>query len=362
MPATAAASPGAPPRGGPTPAAGSLWAAAHAGDVSQVEALLACGADPNERDDAAAAASTAMGAAATRQALSALHWAAWKGRAAVVDALLRYGADHASVNKWGKTPLHWAAWMGHSDVASVLMRHGADVSTLDTDGWTPLHLAARFNHAPTVAVLLRSGATPDIPDRDGQTARELARQLNYMTVVEAIDAHQHADRPASARPRGGRTAAAVPQLPLPTFEEMDRNRDGVITRDEYDAAALLRAPRSGVDDPPMGSSAQQPRPQPQSSLMPPVSVLSQPAWQQEEQEQEQEQQRRRRRRQLAAGPSAPRPAAEVQQRAPPAAAIAAAGRQQAEWDLLQAREEVCGRRGTAWLKWPHASLAPGSTQ
>ena len=166
---------------------GALWSAAHAGDAAQVRRLLTAGADPNERGETA------------RETLSALHWASWKGNVDIVGALLSHGADHRSVNKWGKTPLHWAAWMGHSDVAAVLMHHGADSSVLDDDGWTPLHLAARFNQAKTVLVMLGCGANPDTPDTLGQTARELAVQLNYEEVIAAIDAHGTMDVRSATR-------------------------------------------------------------------------------------------------------------------------------------------------------------------
>ncbi len=168
---------------------GALWAAAHGGDAAEVRRLLASGADPNECGDTA------------RETLSALHWASWKGNVDIVGALLSHGADHRSVNKWGKTPLHWAAWMGHSDVAAVLMNHGADPSVLDDDGWTPLHLAARFNQPNTVLVMLGSGANPDAADKLGQSARELAVQLNYAEVVAAFDAHGTTHARSEARTR-----------------------------------------------------------------------------------------------------------------------------------------------------------------
>lgn len=182
---------------------GALWSAAHAGDAAQVRLLLTAGADPNERGETA------------RETLSALHWASWKGNVDIVGALLSHGADHRSVNKWGKTPLHWAAWMGHSDVAAVLMNHGADSSVLDDDGWTPLHLAARFNQAKTVLVMLGGGANPDTPDTLGQTARELAVQLNYGEVIAAIDAH--GTMPARPATRTGSSLGSELALPPRTL-------------------------------------------------------------------------------------------------------------------------------------------------
>ena len=217
----------------PAPGEGALWAAAHAGDAGGVARLLAGGANPNERGETA------------RETLSALHWASWKGNSEIVGALLGHGADHRSVNKWGKTPLHWAAWMGHSDVAAVLMGHGADAAVLDDDGWSPLHLASRFNHADTVVVLLGSGADPNVPDKLGQTARELAVQLNYSVVVAAIDAHGSMHDRSEARVRASPArAAGLAERLFPMASSTDGPRS-TRSRDHDGESSALTGRRAG---------------------------------------------------------------------------------------------------------------------
>jgi ankyrin repeat protein len=56
-----------------------------------------------------------------------LMWAAGNetGDAALVDALLKLGADSAAVNKVGETALDWAARRGDTPAVAALRRHGA---------------------------------------------------------------------------------------------------------------------------------------------------------------------------------------------------------------------------------------------
>jgi len=91
-----------------------------------------------------------------------LHWAAWKGHAAIVEALLDAGADIAAHNEnghWGTTALHAAAHGNQRAAAEVLVRRGADVNAAKAGGpGTPL-AETRIHNAAAVARLLReSGA------------------------------------------------------------------------------------------------------------------------------------------------------------------------------------------------------------
>lgn len=66
-----------------------------------------------------------------------LHYAAWKGHATVIDALVDAGADIHAHNEnwhWGTTPLHGAAHGNHALAAAALIKHGADVNALKSNG------------------------------------------------------------------------------------------------------------------------------------------------------------------------------------------------------------------------------------
>jgi ankyrin repeat protein len=88
--------------------------------------------------------------------------AARDGEATVVSEALRGGAAVDAATGDGMTALHWAAERGHAQIVQQLCEAGADV-TLRTrvGGYTPLHLAARRGSGKAVERLLAAGADPN---------------------------------------------------------------------------------------------------------------------------------------------------------------------------------------------------------
>jgi len=127
----------------------AFYKAVKDGNLAQVQALLKEQPDlVHARDDAKS---------------TPLHWAAWKGHAEVVNALLDAGADiqaHNENDHWGTTPLHAAAHGNQKLAAEVLIRRGADVNAVRASGQgTPLG-ETKAHNATAVAKLLRAaGAT-----------------------------------------------------------------------------------------------------------------------------------------------------------------------------------------------------------
>jgi ankyrin repeat protein len=71
-----------------------------------------------------------------------LHLAAKNGYNAVVQSLLRKGADVTAKDVYGRTALHQAAVNGNEEVARLLLEKGkADIKAIDKDKRTALHLA-----------------------------------------------------------------------------------------------------------------------------------------------------------------------------------------------------------------------------
>jgi cytochrome c len=157
--------------------AGPLHDAAKAGDLAQIEALLAAGADINastglatpllyaikEKHADAAALLIERGADVNKQATwgAPLHVAASEGMTATATLLLEHSADPNA--RWKQlTPLHIAARNGKSDVVRVLLDHGVDINAVTNLDQPAIHLA-RLNNHPDVADLLVARGTKAPP-------------------------------------------------------------------------------------------------------------------------------------------------------------------------------------------------------
>ncbi len=72
--------------------------------------------------------------------------ASWQGHTAMVDLLLRYGADVNAVDSERRTPLQSAAWQGHESVVWLLVKNGARVDQACSQGATPLSIGSSPFH------------------------------------------------------------------------------------------------------------------------------------------------------------------------------------------------------------------------
>ena len=93
-----------------------LLSAAAAGNLNQVNSLLAKGADPNIRDE---------------YGYTPLILAASEGRSDMVRQLIDKGADVNARTASNWTALLWASSMGYSDVVKLLLERGADPEAKD---------------------------------------------------------------------------------------------------------------------------------------------------------------------------------------------------------------------------------------
>lgn len=112
--------------------------------------------------------------AADNAGLTAFDVALRKGNTAVALALLEAGAQP------GPTSLHWAAWKGSARLVGALLQRGCLATGQDTRGQSPLHWVFRSSrsgvsvHAEgVVRLLLENGASWDAPDRQEKTPRGL---------------------------------------------------------------------------------------------------------------------------------------------------------------------------------------------
>ena len=115
------------------------------GNGAMVEMLLKAGADAN----------TALSEGET-----VLMAAARTGKPEAVKALLDHGADVNAKESWrGQTALMWAAAEGNSDVIKLLLARGADMKVRSNGGFTAFLFAAREGRIPAVKTFLELGAS-----------------------------------------------------------------------------------------------------------------------------------------------------------------------------------------------------------
>src|SRR5262245_19544774 len=154
----------------PTPVADS----AMRGDRDGLRDLLKQGADVG---------------AAQGDGMTALHWAAERGDAAMADMLVYAGANVSAVTRIGQyTPLHLASRAGSSAVVAALLKAGADPSVRSTTtGVTALHLAASAGNADVVTRLLDAGADANARESEwGQTPLMFAAAQNRPGAIQVL--------------------------------------------------------------------------------------------------------------------------------------------------------------------------------
>jgi ankyrin repeat protein len=169
------------------------WRASHAREASAaplLKMLLDAGADPNreaplllaaegdavspahELADLLLSAGPKKANVGVRdgEGRTALHIASRTGNLAVVEVLIKHGADVRAVDKEGHQPLHLAR---KAAVVRALAAAGADVSAQGPQGITPLLcVVAQSGEPEAFRALLDLGARVDVPDGAGRTPFE----------------------------------------------------------------------------------------------------------------------------------------------------------------------------------------------
>ena len=118
-------------------------------------------------------------------------------KAALVSALLDYGANPDSVYRTGWTTLHEEVLCDHTATVKVLLDHHADPNVQGPGGQTPLMLAYDLDCA---RLLIEHGARVSIMDANGKTAldsargaaisRRMNRQTGRIVITEGLASHQ----------------------------------------------------------------------------------------------------------------------------------------------------------------------------
>ena len=118
-----------------------------------------------------------------------LHWAVASGNDAVVEELVRAGADPNSVNKDGNTPLHVACAEGAVEVVQVLLENKADPDVQNNDSETAVHWACSGGHRQILATLLDNNAQAVVANKFSEHPIHFAVQKGGVAMVEIL--HEH---------------------------------------------------------------------------------------------------------------------------------------------------------------------------
>jgi cytohesin len=197
---------------------------------------------------------------------SALHWSAAQSHPAMLQILIKNGADAnlqsiirywdrttlneprpKHLNKGGLTPLHFAAREGCSDCIRVLAEAGADLDVHDPERVTPLNTALINSHFTSAAALIEAGADVNKWDLYGRSPLFNAIDLNTLPisgrpVIPSQDQVTGYDIAVMLLDKGANPNMQLKMVPPLRNAIFDRGSDKVLTTG---ATALMRAVKGG---------------------------------------------------------------------------------------------------------------------
>ena len=148
-------------------------------------------------------ATTRLGAA------TPLFMACRNGDAAMIDLLIKAGANPNSVDEHGTTPLMMAAAAGNADAVKVLIEHGGNVNAREgVHGQTALMFAAALGRSDAIRVLAAYGADTSITSKAGKAPKVPSSFEQNGNVTQ----RPAADRPAAAAAPAGNDKASLDAL------------------------------------------------------------------------------------------------------------------------------------------------------
>jgi cytochrome c len=183
-----------------------LMLAARNGDIDEVSALLASGAEPDPKGIATPLYFAAQGGhrEITRLLLdrgadpnaqsnwgTPLQIAARRGHFDVVTSLLQSGAETNAVGgEFGYSPLHEVAETGNVDIGKLLIAHGADVNIRNKRFEPPIHLAVLKNKTAFADLMRDAGATPIAVNQISEELADADLGKGRLRAVECLNCHK----------------------------------------------------------------------------------------------------------------------------------------------------------------------------
>ncbi|KAF4043230.1 Ankyrin repeats (3 copies) [Phytophthora infestans] len=108
---------------------------------------------------------------------------------AVLELLLRFGANVDAQSKDGKTALHCCTTDESYPVAKLLLDADANVDAQDENGKTPLHYCVQEGGLAVTNLLLGRGASVDVADARGITPIQLMLQRSDLNILQLLLNH-----------------------------------------------------------------------------------------------------------------------------------------------------------------------------
>ena len=149
----------------------SLHSAARAGDVDEIESLLALGFPIDRRDD---------------EGRTPLMMAAVNGKLQAVKYLLKQGADPSIQDNNGWNTFHHASQGGNPEVIELMPHHVPSIDSITKLGVTPLMVAAYNGKLQAVKYLLKQGADPSLQDNKGWNVLHHSSWGGNVAIMEKI--------------------------------------------------------------------------------------------------------------------------------------------------------------------------------
>jgi len=184
-----------------------------AGRAEIVQMLIAAGSDVNARDNQGMTALELAVAARNAETAGVLRAAGAKaspssdrlptaveaGNMSEIDTLLALGADLEHEGKQGMTPLMTAAERGRADIVGRLLAAGADPRRTDPGGWSALTHAVYRDRLDVVELLLSAGAEPNERIVEGSLLLLVARKILTVQLTMQIAGDRKAVQEAATR-------------------------------------------------------------------------------------------------------------------------------------------------------------------
>ena len=86
----------------------------------------------------------------------------------------------------GRRPLNWAALGNDTAMIELLLKLGADINGKNVSGFTPLHHAVEAQAVEAITLLLRKGADPTIKNGRNLTPAEFAVETGRSRAAAAL--------------------------------------------------------------------------------------------------------------------------------------------------------------------------------